>query len=357
MARRTGLRAGGMMHMEYTPQVSLIVVAYNAAAYLGALLADIRAQTYAGKDLEIVLIDSASTDSTRGLMEAFAAEAASYAVRVLDNPGRILACGCNVALDACRGRYLVRIDAHASIPPDFLQNNVRAMEGGRDIVGGRVAALPPRNGREVPLVMLDSSRFAGGAAPFRNAGTSREVDALAYALVRREVYDRVGRFDERLIRTEDNDMAYRMRQAGYRFFYSPDILSYHCARPSLRGQLRQKWQNGRWIGLSMGVQPRMFAPRHFVPLAFVLALALTAALALAGQAVPLVVLLSMYALCNAGFCVHDAWKAPKGRLRCVLQLPWMFLLVHLCYGAGTFCGLFGARGVARQPKKREGAST
>lgn len=345
------------MHMEHTPQVSLIVVAYNAAAYLGALLADVRAQSYAGRDLEIVLIDSASSDSTRALMEAFAAESASYTVRVLDNPGRILACGCNVALDACRGRYLVRIDAHASIPPDFLQNNVRALELGHDIVGGHVASLPPRHAREAPLVLLDSSRFAGGAAPFRNAGASREVDTLAYAMVRREVYDRVGRFDERLIRTEDNDMAYRMRKAGYRFFYSPDILSYHCARPSLRGQLRQKWQNGRWIGLSMGVQPRMFAPRHFVPLFFVLALVLAAILALADQAVPLMVLFSVYALCNAAFCIHDAWKAPMGRLRCLCQLPWMFLLVHLCYGTGTLCGLFGARGVARQPIKKGEAST
>lgn len=103
-------------------------------------------------------------------------------------------------------------------------------------------------------------------------GEARYVDTLAYALYRREVYDRVGLYDERLRRTEDNDMHYRMRKAGYRFYFSPDILSWHAARKTLRGQLNQKWGNGYWIGRTMRIQPRCFAPRHLIPALFVLAL-------------------------------------------------------------------------------------
>ncbi|MCL2545370.1 MAG: glycosyltransferase, partial [Clostridia bacterium] len=157
-----------------TPTVSLAVVAYNAEACLGALLDDIRAQTHPFDQMELLLIDSASTDGTRALMEGFRQEAAGWqpplCVRVLHNPGRILACGCNVALDAYAGGALLRLDAHARIPPNFVQANARALTEERDIVGGQVASMPPRTAREAPLVALDASRFAGGAAAFRNAG-------------------------------------------------------------------------------------------------------------------------------------------------------------------------------------------
>ncbi len=337
--------------METTPFVSLAVVAYNAAAHLPALLDELRAQTYPRGRFELLLIDSASSDGTRGLMEAFAREAAHLspplAVRVLDNPGRILPCGCNVALKAFWGEALLRLDAHASIAPDFLWSNVRALADGHDIVGGYVAATPAASPEEAPLVALDASRFAGGAAAFRNPGKARAVDTLAYPLVRRAVYARVGRYDERLVRTEDNDMHYRMRQAGYRFWYDPAIVSRHRARGTLRSLLRQKWENGRWVGLSSGVQFRMFSLRHYVPMLFVLALAAGLAAWAFGCGWPLAALLIAYIAADFFYTSLDSLASPVGRLRCLACLPWMFPLVHLCYGAGTLFGLLGTARVAR----------
>jgi len=334
------------------PVVSLSVVAYNAQAHLGALLGDIRAQTYPFDRMELLLIDSGSIDGTRAMMEAFCTEAAGWvtplAVRVLDNPGRILARGWNIALDAYTGDALLRVDAHASIPPGFIETNARALAQGHDIVGGQVASLSPRFAQEAPLVALDASRFAGGIAAFRNAGIAREVDALAYPLVRRQVYERVGRYDERLVRTEDNDMAWRMRKAGFRLWYAPEITSYHRARGTLRGQLGQKWQNGRWVGLSLLVQPRGFSARHFAPMAFVLALLCAGGLFAAGWRLPLIALGAAYALADAAFTIKAARASPIGKIRCLWSLPWMFLLVHLCYGTGTLIGLPVAFRIAKR---------
>ncbi|MCL2810961.1 MAG: glycosyltransferase family 2 protein [Clostridia bacterium] len=340
-----------------TPMVSLSVVAYNAQVHLGALLNDIRAQTYPFDRMELLLIDSGSSDGTRAMMEAFCKEAAGWetplTVRVLDNPGRILACGWNVALDAYTGDALLRVDAHASIPPGFIEANARALAQGhdRDVVGGQVASLPPRFVQEAPLVALDTSRFAGGAAAFRNAGSAREVDALAYPLVRRRVYEQVGRYDERLVRTEDNDMAWRMRQAGFRLWYTPQITSHHRARSTLGGQLGQKWRNGHWVGLSLLVSPRGFSARHFAPMLFVLALLCAGGLFAAGWRLPLIALGAVYALCDAVFTIQAARASPVGKARCLWSLPWMFLLVHLCYGAGTLAGLPVAYRIAK--KQRE----
>jgi Predicted glycosyltransferases len=77
-----------------------------------------------------------------------------------------------------------------------------------------------RSGGRLPRALDTSAILRVGSSPFRNGGEARYVNALAYALYRREVYDRVGLYDERLRRTEDIDVHYRMRKAGYRFFSS-----------------------------------------------------------------------------------------------------------------------------------------
>lgn len=325
-----------------TMRISFIVVAYNAAGSLRALLDDLLAQTVSDVQIEALLVDSASTDETRALMLEFA-KTAPFEVKVLDNPKRWLASGINVALGAATGDAIIRLDAHARIPKDFLQNNLCALSRGEDIVGGCVLGGAPNGAWESVLRTVDTSRFCGGAAPFRNGGESRYVDTLAYALYRRRVYDAVGLYDERLRRTEDNDMHYRMRRAGYRFYFSPDIVSYHASRATLRGQLRQKWGNGYWIGRTMRIQPRCFAPRHLIPALFVLAL-LLGLLLCPLSAWPLLALLFAYLACDLYFSVRGALSQDTGKLLALLTLPFLFPAVHVIYGVGTLAGLLSGKG-------------
>lgn len=321
-------------------KISFIIVAYNAASRMGALLDDLLAQTIAHEQIEALLVDSASTDATRQLMLDFA-RSAPFTVKVLDNPKRWLASGINVALRAATGDAIIRLDAHARMPADFLEKNLRILEQGEDIVGGCVAGGKPNTPWENVLRTVDTSRFCGGAAPFRNGGEARYVDTLAYALYRREVYDTVGFYDERLRRTEDNDMHYRMHTAGYKFYFSPEITSFHAARSTLRGQLHQKWGNGYWVGRTMRIQPRCFAPRHLIPAAFVLSLLFGALLCLVSP-LPLCLLLAVYLLCDLYFAVTGALAQDNARLLALVTLPFLFPTVHVVYGAATLAGLMGS---------------
>jgi len=320
-------------------KISFIIVALNAGGCLNLLLDDLRAQTLPPEQVELLLVDSDSADNTLEVMHAFAASA-PFDVKVLHNPKCWLASGINVALAAATGDAIIRLDAHARIPKDFLENNLRVLETGEAIVGGCVAGGEIHSDWEAVLRTVDTSRFCGGAAPFRNGGQARYVDTLAYALYRREVYEKVGLYDERLRRTEDNDMHYRMRAAGYRFYFSPDIISYHAARSTMRGQLRQKWGNGYWIGRTMRIQPRCFAPRHLIPAAFVLAL-IACLLLLCASALPLMLLLAAYLACDLFFSVRGALSQSCGRLLALLTLPFLFPAVHVVYGVGTLAGLIG----------------
>ncbi len=317
--------------------ISFIVVAYNAEDCLPELLDDLLAQTVSPAQLEAVLVDSASADGTRRVMDDFAARA-PFPVKVLENKKRWLASGINIALCQASGEAVIRLDAHARIPANFLQKNLEALERGEDIVGGSVLGGDVSTPWQAVLRAVDTSRFGGGAAPFRNAGQARYVDTLAYALYRRSVYNTVGFYDERLRRTEDNDMHYRMRQAGYKFYFSPEIVSYHTARTSLRGQLRQKWGNGYWIGRTMHIQPKCFAPRHMIPAIFVTVL-LFCLLLLPFTPWPLAILMTPYLLLDLVFSIKDGLSQPCGNALCMLTLPFIFPAVHIVYGTGTLVGL------------------
>ncbi len=334
--------------------VSFAVVALNASATIDALFDCLRRQTYPHDRIEVILVDSASADDTRRKMERFCDGAADFQrVVVLDNPGKILPCGCNVALKAATGDAVLRVDAHTTLPDDFIALNVRNLEKGEDICGGKVISVPAdRTKWSAVLNEAENSMFGGSFAAFRRADTVRYVSAIAFAIYRKSVFDKVGLYNEALTRTEDNDMHYRMKQAGYRFYYDPEIVSKRETRGTLRGLLRQKYLNGYWIGRTLAVQPRCFSVYHFVPLLFVLAIFLAAALALCGVTWPGIALACAYGCANAAMTVMTVIGSPDRNISFIC-LPVIFFLLHVCYGAGTVAGIVG---LFRKPHDKRGKS-
>jgi len=325
------------------PIVSFIVVARNADKYLPDLFSDILAQDYPKDNLELLLVDSCSQDKSKEIMEEFAADHPNLMVKVLNNQGKILASGWNVALAEARGDIILRVDAHSRIPDDFLSSNVRRILAGEQIVGGPVISKSPRGLWGNLLSLAEKSKFGGGVAAFRNLGPSRYIDTLAYAAYHRKVFEAVGGYDERLVRSEDNEIHYRMKQAGFKFFFDPAIRSFHIPRSSLGGLLKQKYGNGLWIGLTMGIQPRCFVMRHFTPAIFVGAAILAFILGVGWSFWPPLVLLgTLYGLAAFVFTVVAMTQAPSKVKPFCIFLPAIFLLMHLTYGVGTLIGLMRA---------------
>jgi glycosyltransferase involved in cell wall biosynthesis len=323
--------------------LSLIVVVRNGARALAALLLDIARQDFPTDRMELILVDGGSTDGTRAVIEEFVRTHPHLHVLVLDNPGRILASGWNLALRHARGRASLRLDAHSMIPPGFVRANV---ERSRDeaICGGYLEALEPRGVWERLVFLADSSRFGGSAAAFRNPGAARYVDSVAYATYRREVFAVVGGFDERLVRNQDNEMHHRLRKAGFKFFFDPIIHAYYKPRASFKALLQQKYGNGYWVGLTLGISPGCFGLRHLVPGLFVMAL-LMAIVWLCWQGatpwglLPLVTVLAPYGLLATHFALQSARKATHCVNPLCVLLPALFLMMHMAYGLGTLAGL------------------
>lgn len=320
-------------------KVSFIVVAYNAGSKLENLLEDLKKQDYNHNDIEIILVDSNSSDNTKDIMMKFKEINKTFSkVLVLDNPKKILPCGWNIALEASTGDLILRVDAHSSLPNDFISKNVNRIDMGEKIVGGhRISIIDENNAWQKTLLIAEKSIFGSGIATYRRKEREEYVSTLAHAAYSREVFKKVGGYDERLARTEDNEIHYRMKKAGYKFLLDPTIKSYHHARNSLSKMMKQKYLNGYWIGLTMGISPKCFSIYHFVPLVFVLALIFSIIFAFVFSGIPLILLLGAYFTFNILNTIFSIIS--EKRHLDYLLLPFIFFLLHLSYGWGTLYGL------------------
>ncbi|MBR3182495.1 MAG: glycosyltransferase family 2 protein [Eggerthellaceae bacterium] len=324
--------------------VSIGVIAYNEEGVLEGLLDDIVAQDYPHESIEVVLVDSASTDNTKTLMNRFArsnsAPGKGFAdVQVLDNPKRIIPSGWNVALSAFTGDAFIRVDAHARIPSDFVSQNVAVLEEGEFVCGGpRPTVAKPDTPWTRTLLAAEESAFGSSIADYRQGTEKQYVSAVFLPAFRREVIETVGLYDERLERTEDNDYCYRVREAGYKIRFDSRIHSTQIARNSFARMMRQKYGNGYWVGKTLFIQPKCLHVYHFAPLAFVVGAATMLLVGAFASWWPFLACTAAYVLICAALTARTIVQSAK---KCVqmLALPVVYAGIHFAYGAGTVAGI------------------
>lgn len=320
-------------------KISFVVVAYNEGKTLPRLFADLCAQDYPHSKIEVLLIDSMSGDNTWALMEQFSENQNDFeSIKLYKNKNKTLPYGCNIALENYTGDAIVRIDAHASIPCDFISKNVQVLKSGEMVSGGqRPNIIDEDSPWKKTLLAAEQSMFGSSIASYRHSTQRRYVSSIFHGMYRREVYDKAGPYDVRLARTEDNDMSYRIREAGFRICYDPNIISYQHTRSTLKTMLRQKYLNGYWIGKTMGISPKCFSLFHFVPFCFVLGILFTTVLAVFGYPFLAQLMWGAYGLLILVISLLEICKAPRTLAK--LALPLLFFLLHVSYGVGTFVGL------------------
>nr|WP_194950499.1 glycosyltransferase family 2 protein [Parvibacter caecicola] len=322
--------------------VTVGVIARNEELSLPDLLRDIEAQTFPHAMIEVILVDGMSTDSTKAIMDEFAKSKKNdfAATLVYRNERQIQPCGWNIVIGASRGDAIIRVDAHARIPSDFVATSIATLESGEDVCGGvRPTVMKDPTGWQSVLHMAEESAFGSSVASCRRNADKRYVNSVFHGAYKREVFSVAGLFDERLRRTEDNELHYRIRQSGYKICLSPEIKSVQLARASLGKMLTQKWLNGYWIGKTLYIEPRCFRPYHFAPLVFVLTLLVFGIVGfLLANWMPFIVLVTLYLVADLvlSMCAIGASWPCDFR---ALALPVLFPLIHVSYGMGTLIGI------------------
>ena len=255
---------------EELPLVTVIIPARNAERELGDCLRRVLEQDYPSERMEVLIAEGRSADGTRALAEQ-AANAHSR-VRLIDNPTGLIPQGLNRAIAQAWGEVIVRVDAHARIARDYLRQCVRILyETGAGNVGGPVR--PVGEGYwGAAIAAAYGSWFGRGGGKLHDPSYRGEVDTVYLGCFPKPVLEELGGFDESLSKNQDIELNHRLIESGHKVFLDPEIRSEYVVRSSLRALWRYHFDTGWWNIISWRRHPGSLSLRHFVPLAFVLAL-------------------------------------------------------------------------------------
>ena len=321
-------------------KVSIIITARNEEKYLPMLFEDILNQTFPLQNIEVVLMDSNSTDNTRLVMEEFKKNNETLSVQIVTNERQIQAAGFNEGVKHATGDVVLKIDAHSRIPADFVQKNVDEILAGAYVCGGnRPTVVDSADDFSKTLHIVEESALGSSIANYRKSDVKRKVNSIFHGMYRKEVFDKVGLADERLLRTEDNEFHYRVRKAGYDIIFNPEIESYQYIRPTFTKMIQQKFANGYWIGLTSHVCRDCLSVFHFGPGVFVATLLVLMMLTLVSF-VPLLTVVFLYLLAVLGLSIFEISKQKFNPT--LLLIPFIMIAIHFAYGVGTIKGwIFG----------------
>jgi glycosyltransferase involved in cell wall biosynthesis len=331
--------------MDALPRVSIIVPMRNEMAWIDRCLGAILAQDYPSDRMELIVVDGMSDDASYEHLSDLAKR--DPRLRVLRNPRRIVPSSLNLAIREARGEVIVRVDAHTEIAPDYVRVGAEILaRTGADNVGGPMVKI---GGGAVgdAIAGAMSSRFGIGSY-FQFGTAERESDTVYMGMWPRRVFEKVGLFDEELVRNQDDELSYRIRKAGGRILVSPAMRSRYQNRQSWRKLVRQFYEYGLWKTRVLQKHPRQMSIRHYVPPAFDAAvLAGLASGPLFGPTGPLasVAALGVYAGTMAVVAMREARPGARGRY-------WLALvLIHHAWALGFLTGMvrFAPRWLQPEP--------
>lgn len=316
-------------------KVSVIVPVLNEERYISSLMESLLLQSYPRNEMEWIFVDGGSGDNTVSVIERFKSECPIRVLKTQRGTPHQL----NVGIRESTGKYVIRLDAHTYYPDNYIEKCVLYLDNcDADNVGGRVNTVGTGLiGQAIAKVL--SSKFGVGGSQFRVGGESGYVDTVPFGAFRREVFDRIGLFNEELIRSEDNDINARIRQAGGKVYLAEDIESdYHC-RDTVSAIIKYAMQNGNALFHTIKVNPKAMSIRHFIPFLFVVSLILLPILGIKFTFLRYMFFMEivLYLLMDIYFSFFS-----KGRQYGFVTVL-LFPLFHISYGIGSAISFIGIK--------------
>lgn len=256
-----------MSDSAWPARVSVIVPARNAVGTLERAVASALEQGLPAGGLEVVVAVGPSDDGTEELASTLASQ--DPRVRAVDNPAGTTPAALNRAIAASTGEVVVRLDAHAVLPPGYVAVAVESLrETGAGNVGGR--QVPTAVGGFAAAVAVAMGSFLGsGGATYRSGDRPGPVETVYLGVFRREALEQVGGFDERLLRNQDYELNHRLREAGWDVWFDPRLEVEYWPRDSVRSLASQYQDYGRFKRHVMRMHPSSVRLRQLAPLAMV----------------------------------------------------------------------------------------
>lgn len=320
--------------------LSVICPIYNEEKYIAQFLESLLKQDYPKGDLEILLIDGMSKDKTREIVLEYINRYPF--IRIIDNPDKIVPCAMNKGIEAAKGDIIMRLDAHASYQSDYfsvLVNGIKRLNA--DNVG-TVCKTDVLNKTPKTLAIREvlANKFGVGNSSFRTGiDKEQEAETVPFGCWPREVFDKYGKYDVRLVRNQDIELNKRILRGGGKIYILPDTYCTYLARETWSALSKNNYGNGKWNILTV-YYTKTFSSlslRHFIPLLFLLSLIIPSLLAFICW--PFVLISGASLIAYAGLLSAVSFRLSVKKHLNFFYLLITFLVLHLSYGWGSLVGI------------------
>ncbi len=320
--------------------VSIIIPIYNEEKHISDCIESILNQDYPLEQMELILIDGESSDNTVSIINNYLKQ--YKFIKLINNPERIVPYALNRAIEISKGNYIIRLDAHAIFPTNYISTLIsEALRLDADNVGGVVDTLPANNtliARSIALALKNP--FGMGNSLFRTGLSEiKQVDTVPFGCFKKEIFEKIGVFDTDLIRNQDDEFNARIIQNGGKIFLLPDLVIKYFARDTFKKTGKMFYQYGLFKPLVNKKLKHPATLRQFVPPVFVLYIVLGFILSLLIPKVYIAYLIGLVLYFSASFKVALFNAAEHKLYLLLLTLPVIFLIIHVSYGIGYLYGI------------------
>ena len=313
--------------------VTVVVPARNEEAAIAECLASIRGQDW--QNLQIIVVDGASTDATAQVVCAVSEE--DPRVEIINNPHGLIPISLNLALAQARGRFLIRIDAHARVPADYVRIATGHLASGRwGGVGGRKDGVGiTSTGRAIAAAM--ASPFGVGNSTYHYGTKQQTVEHIPFGAYPVALARELGGWDEDMRVNQDFEFDFRIRTAGHDLLFDPALHIDWESRQTIRALYDQYYRYGRGKVKVAAKHPGSVRPRHLAAPALVVWTGLSAATLLRRSGRSATLMMAPY---GAGVGIATVLTARSlERKSDAVAVPVAFLAMHFGWGLGFWRGV------------------
>jgi len=323
------------------PFVSIIIACRNEEKFISKCLDSLIKQTYPKNKMEIFVVDGISEDKTREIVKEYSKK--NLFIYLLDNPKKITPVAFNLGIKNANGEIIIIGSSHAVYKKDYIQKYTKYLDKCHaDCIGGLQITIPTNNHLTTKAIALVlSCTFGVGNALFRTGQSKKPkiVDTVPFACYRKNIFERIGLFNENLIRSQDMELNMRLKKAGGKIVLKPEVVGYYYPKSTLKEFFKHNFIDGIWAIYPLKFVKIPLKIRHYIPLFFILSLLISG---IFGIFFPLfswlfLFIIATYILFSLYFSINIAYNEKD--IKYLFLMPITFACRHFGYGIGSLIGL------------------
>jgi len=325
--------------MNQHNKITVIIPCKNEEKYIGDCLNSVINNDYPTDSIEVLVVDGESTDLTQAIVKELSTK--FNFIKLLINSQEKVPFALNKGIKESTGDFIIRLDAHSEIPNNYFSKLIFwSKKLNADNIGAVcVTDVKNKNQKTNSIITVLSNKYGVGNSYFRiGIDKVKEVDHVPFGCFKKSIFEKVGLFDERLIRNQDIELSKRITRNGGHIFLLPDLFCTYYARETFYGIAKNNFGNGFWNILTVYFTKKIgsLSWRHFVPFLFLLSLLVP----LFGMIwYPIMGLVTVIILAVYMTLILSISLKINNKRTTFLYMVWTFIVLHFSYGFGSLVGL------------------